>query len=209
MVPFDSGQHIVLDDVSWTFYEQMLNEVGNRSIRLAYDEGRLEIMSPLPEHEICGTWIGRLVETLGLQREIEVIGLGSTTFRDSAAEKGLEPDECYYVQNAEKVAEITGEFDPARHCRPDLAIEVEVTRKAIAREPIYATLKVPEIWLVSPRRIRCRILQADGSYVDAAHSLAFPFLDPAELLDWARQLAGAKRTVQILQKFNAWVRDLK
>ncbi|QOV89165.1 Uma2 family endonuclease [Humisphaera borealis] len=205
----DTPQHLVLDGISWEFYESVLSEIGNRAIRVAFDEGRIEIMSPLPEHEIYGTWLGRLVELLGLELELEVIGLGSTTFRDSAARKGLEPDECFYVQNADKVTQISGEFDPGRHCAPDLAIEVEVTRKAIAREPIYAALRVPEVWHVSARRIQCRVLRADGTYQDADRSLAFPFLAPADLLSWVQKLSAAGKTVPVLKKFQAWVRTLK
>src|SRR5206468_1148298 len=49
--PIDEHQHMVLDDVSWNFYEQVLKEIGNRPIRVTFDDGRLEIMSPLREHE--------------------------------------------------------------------------------------------------------------------------------------------------------------
>ena len=205
-VSLDAVQHLVLDDVSWAFYEHVLGQVGNGSLRVAFDQGRIEMMSPLAEHELYGTWVGRLVEAMGLARGLEVIGLGSTTFRDSVQAKGLEPDECYYVQRAAAVADITGEFDPAVHVPPDLAIEVEVTRKVVAREPIYAALKVPELWVVSAKGIRCRVLRA-GAYADAGRSLAFPFLAPAELWPWVERLKPGK-TVAALREFQVWVRTL-
>lgn len=207
LVPEEVG-HMVLHGVSWATYEAVLAEIGNRQLRVAFDNGELEIMSPLPEHEINGKWVARLIELLGLERGMEIIGLKSTTFRDSVAAKGLEPDECYYVQNAGRVGEITGAFDPLLHCPPDLAIEVEVSRKAIAREPIYAALKVPEVWYVSSRRILCRILQSNGACANAMRSAAFPFLEPAALHAWVMQLARASQTVPILRRFQVWARKL-
>lgn len=57
-------QHIVLDDVSWELYEQLLRQVGKGNLRMTYDQGRLEIMSPLPKHERPKRLIGRLIEEL-------------------------------------------------------------------------------------------------------------------------------------------------
>jgi Uma2 family endonuclease len=56
--------HIVFEDASWSLYERLLRENVGRPIRMAYDDGRLEIMSPLPEHEIGKRAIGRLIERL-------------------------------------------------------------------------------------------------------------------------------------------------
>ena len=59
-----SFEHVVLEDMSWDFYERLLREIGSRQIRVTYDDGRMEIMSPLPKHERWGAWIGRLVELM-------------------------------------------------------------------------------------------------------------------------------------------------
>ena len=53
----DDQQHIVIDDISWEFYEHLLEEIGDRHIWVTYDEGTIEIMSPLPKHERWGEWI--------------------------------------------------------------------------------------------------------------------------------------------------------
>jgi hypothetical protein len=42
-IPLAGQQHIVLDDVSWESYEQLLREIGDRAIRVTYDEGWMEI----------------------------------------------------------------------------------------------------------------------------------------------------------------------
>lgn len=201
-------QHLLLHDISWSFYERLVEELGNRpGWRVAYDEGDLEIMSPLSDHEILKKWVARLIEAMAFARRLEVIGAGSTTFSSRAKKKGLEPDECYYVQHADAVKEIRGKFNPKKHQPPDLAVEVEVTSKLLPREPIYAGLKVQELWAVDEESIRCRILQPNGLYADAERSLAFPFLAPADLLPWMKRLT-AEKSVVVLEEFTQWAREL-
>ena len=53
-ISLDDVQHFVLDDASWDIYEKLLREVGNRPIRLTYDQGRLEII----KRRNCITCIG-------------------------------------------------------------------------------------------------------------------------------------------------------
>ena len=46
------GAQLVLSGVSWEEYEHLLEDLPDRPrVRVSYDGGRLEIMSPLPEHE--------------------------------------------------------------------------------------------------------------------------------------------------------------
>ena len=48
----DGGRRILLSDISWTDYENFLEDFEERpGWRLAFDEGRLEIMPPTIEHE--------------------------------------------------------------------------------------------------------------------------------------------------------------
>lgn len=45
-------ERVLLQNVSWQLYEAMLQELGeNRAVRLTYDNGTLELMSPLMPHE--------------------------------------------------------------------------------------------------------------------------------------------------------------
>ncbi len=80
-VLLDEVQHFVLEDASWELYEKLLKDIGNRPIRVTYDEGRMEIRSPLPEHEEPKRLIGRLIEMLSFELNKPVKSLGSTTFR--------------------------------------------------------------------------------------------------------------------------------
>ena len=45
----DTDQRFVRSKVGWNGYETMLQLVGDRPIRLTYDRGNLELMSPSPK----------------------------------------------------------------------------------------------------------------------------------------------------------------
>jgi Uma2 family endonuclease len=197
-------QHIVFDDVSWDFYEHLLREVGNGAIRITYDRGRLEIMSPLPKHERWGEWIGRLIELMCLERSIPVESLGSTTFRNRAKRGGLEPDQCFYIANADRAREINDAFDPATDPPPDLAVEIDITRRSIDREPIYAALRVPELWRFDGEHLTALHRSAKGKYVKRARSLSFPFLNVAEFERFVLRM-NDKDQIRVLREFREQV----
>ena len=201
--PTSLPQHIVLDDISWNFYEQTLAEIGNRPIRVTYCDGRMEIMSPLPRHEHAKRLIGRMIEMLSFELGGPILSLSSTTYKREDLAKGLEPDECYYFQSASKlrhVDEVDLKIDPP----PDLAIEIDITGRSIPRESIYAALGVPEHWRFDGVALHCLHLK-DGKYVKQPRSLAFPFLNPAELLQFITMDSPNDET-PILRAFMAWVR---
>ena len=199
-------QHMVLDGVSWPLYEQLLSEMGNRPVRMTFDNGDLEIMSPLPKHEKWGNRLGRMIEIISLELNIPIEPLGSTTFRREDLAKGLEPDECYYVQHAADVRH-KGELDLTVDPPPDLAIEIGITRRSIAREPIYAALGVPELWRFNSQQFTMLALGADGRYLAITQSLAFPFLPPSTVESFLRRLETEEQTV-VLRDFRDWVRSL-
>jgi Uma2 family endonuclease len=94
------GQRVLLVDVSWQEFETILEELGeHRAARLAYDKGILEIMTPLPEHEANKEIISDLVKALLEELDIEFLTLGSTTFKNQDMAQGIEPDQCFYIQN--------------------------------------------------------------------------------------------------------------
>jgi hypothetical protein len=75
------GQRIILEDVNWQVFEAILNELGEyRRSRVAYSQGTLEIMAPLPEHERAKIIIGDFVKALLDELDLNWESLGSTTF---------------------------------------------------------------------------------------------------------------------------------
>jgi Uma2 family endonuclease len=199
----DEVQHFVMEDASWDLYEKLLRDIGNRPIRVTYDEGRMEVMSPLPQHERPKRLLGRMIETLTLELDMQVASLGSTTFRARDKAKGLEPDECYYFRDEERMRgkqRLDLKKDPA----PELVVEIDITARSVPREPIYAALGVPEIWRHRPRCVECLHL-IGGEYHARKMSLAFPFLEPA-LLERFIEKAAVDGETAMVRQFVAWVR---
>jgi Uma2 family endonuclease len=203
LVALDDVQHLVLSGMSWGFYERLLKEIGDRPIRVTYDNGDVEIMSPLAEHEDAKGFIGRLIETLSFTLDRPVKCLGSTTFRDEDKQRGLEPDECYYFQDEAKVRGLK-RWDPKRDPPPELVVEVDIFSRSIAREPIYADLGVPEIWRYNGRKLSCLHLSGKR-YAERKMSRAFEFLVVADLEQFLKQLPDRDEN-SILRDFMQWVR---
>jgi Uma2 family endonuclease len=202
--PFDGAQHLVLERADWNLYQRLLDATADRPIRISYDNGRLEMMSPLPEHEQAKSLIHDLVRILTLELNVPMKCLGSTTFRRQDKAKGLEPDDCYYFKHARRMRnrrQVNLQRDPA----PELVVEVDITHRSVPREPIYAGLGVPEIWRWDGRQLQCLILAGDA-YTIANTSLAFPTLNPADLTRFVRMLTTTDDDNEILRKFVVWVR---
>src|SRR5437879_5948906 len=96
---------VVMHDISWSLYEQLLVEQDERrSPRLTYDRGELEIMVLSYAHEELSGLIDNLLVVVAMEWDIEYRHAGSTTFKREDLEKGFEPDCCYYVRNAGQIA---------------------------------------------------------------------------------------------------------
>lgn len=204
--PVEGGQVFVLYDIGWSGYETMLRLVGDRPIRLTYDRGNLELMSPTRKHETNKSLLGRFVETMTEELEIPCTSEGSTTWRREGIDRGLEPDEGYYLyEHAEQLA-AKAEIDPNTDPPPDLAIEIEVTRSALDRQGIYAALRVPELWRYNGESLRVFLLGANGIYQESANSAAFPFLPMDEVARLLREGATMDHS-RWGRMVRAWVRD--
>lgn len=197
----------VLYDVSWEFYEACLKELGERNIRLTYDRGTLEFMSPSEKHDRPKRLLGRLIEALTEELGIEIRSEGSTTWRSEEKERGLEPDECYYVEH-EPLVRGRETIDPAVDPPPDLAVEVEVTRRFVDRLGIYAALGVREIWRHWGDRFRVFVLGDDGEYREADRSPSFPFLPIDEVNRFLARRNEMGETAWV-RSFREWLRQMK
>jgi Uma2 family endonuclease len=114
---FAANDRVVLHGVSWQTYDDLCGNVGDHPIRLTFDGNNLEIMSPSRWHEVCGRFIGLMIATLAAELGIPIGIGGSTTFRRADLERGLEPDECYWIANERTVREkreIDLTIDPRR-----------------------------------------------------------------------------------------------
>jgi Uma2 family endonuclease len=197
---------MVLERVSWETYERLLADHLDASVpHFTYDRGRLEIMSPSLEHEQYKQAFTMLVEMLADDLGIDIMNLGSTTFKRSELERGFEADVCFYVQRA---AQMRGKshIDPAIDPAPDLVIEVEVTSPALNKLPIYAEFGVPEVWRYDGSRLV--ILELSGSqYLERARSLAFPKIRPENVPSLIRRSVSLTST-EWLSQLRSWIQGL-
>ncbi|NJN14059.1 MAG: Uma2 family endonuclease [Richelia sp. RM2_1_2] len=197
------GSQIAIHNLSWQDFERLLEDLGEkRKTRIAYYQGTLEIMSPLALHERPHRIIAYIITTI-----LEIQGriwedFGSTTFkRPNIA--GVEPDTCFYIQNANQVKGCT-QMDLSIYPPPDLAVESDVTSKTTLNA--YISLGVPEVWIYSNQKLTIYILQADG-YVESPQSLTFPNLPITELIPRLVQQAINDGTSQMLQELRALIRE--
>lgn len=70
-----------------------------RNSRVTYENNTLEIMAPLPENETAKVIIIDLLKLLMGELEIEFWPLGSRTFKNELMEQGIEPYDCFYIEN--------------------------------------------------------------------------------------------------------------
>ncbi|MFN7928423.1 MAG: Uma2 family endonuclease [Blastocatellia bacterium] len=199
------GTTLRADNVSWEVYEQLLDDLRESSaVRVFYDQGRMEIMSPLPAHEKPVKVLHTLIIALRDALDIDIESLGSSTLKKELKDKGAEPDDCFYVQNADAVIgkeDLDLQHDPP----PDIVIESDLTSSSLDRFAIYAGLGVPEIWRVFNRRVEIwRLTEVD--YEEAAHSTAFPFLTTEALNEFlSRGLTEGER--KAAQALRDWVKS--
>src|SRR5215510_5085277 len=97
--PTSGEQRFRLSLVSWEKYEQMAEWFDGRHVRLTYDRGELELMTVSHRHEYHKHLLGRLLDVLTEELNIDVHGAGSMTFKREDLERGLEPDECYWIEH--------------------------------------------------------------------------------------------------------------
>lgn len=199
------ANRILLHNVSWDRFERLLEDLGeSRSAKVAYDDGTLEIMTPLPEHEYFKELWSDSVKDIADELDQDYGCYGSTTWRRKLQRVGLEPDNCFYFQNEALVrgrVDIDLETDPP----PDLALEIDLTSKSLPRLPIYLRLGVPEIWCYDDGQLSIRVLQ-DGDYALSQRSLIFPQLDIQalpQLIEQHRQ-AGHRAVRKAVRQ---WVRE--
>ncbi|MBD2579623.1 Uma2 family endonuclease [Oscillatoria sp. FACHB-1406] len=158
-----TDRHLILNDINWQQYidlDRVLEDVPG--LRLTYCQEFLEIMILSPQHEREKTIIGRLLETYALARNLDLHGCGSTTYRNEAEARGLEPDECYCVGDLKNI--------------PDFALEVIVTSGGLNKLQVYLGLGVKEVWFWQQGKFSLYCLQG-GTYNTSEKSKFLPDLD--------------------------------
>ncbi|MBD2081074.1 Uma2 family endonuclease [Leptolyngbya sp. FACHB-17] len=198
------GQRVLLQEVSWEEFEWILEELSDRrSARIAYDNGTVEIMTPLPEHEANKEVIGDLIKALLEELEIEFLTLGSTTFKNQEMLKGIEPDQCFYIQNESKIRgkkRLDLSVDPP----PDLALEIDLTSRT--HPSIYQALGVPELWRFEKGNLQINVLR-NGQYEVSERGDIFANLPIAQVIPHYREQSDMIGRNATLKAFRQWIRQ--
>jgi len=201
-----SDHPFVFHEVSWDDYEAMLRIVGDRPIRVIYDQGNMEIMSPTFRHDRFGYLLTRLVDTWCDELNIPVEGGRTTTLKRHDLSKGAEPDECFWLRDHAVWMCGKENLDLAVDPRPDLVVEVDVTSSSLSRLKIFAALGIPEVWRHDGKSLRFLSLQSNGDYQSVESSLNFPQLTVAKVIEFIRQAETMDKTA-LVRSFRAYVRN--
>jgi Uma2 family endonuclease len=193
-----------LSGISWDTYTHLLHDLSKQHrLRLTYNQGNLEIMSPSPEHEHYKKVVGRLVETLAEELEIRIEPFGSTTFKRFGF-TGAEPDECFYVTNIDLVKG-KKRFPVNQEPAPDLVVEIDITSSSGDRLAVYQDLGVPEIWLYDGNSFQILQLK-EGEYISVQESSIFPNLPLLEIGNFLEKV-GEVDYLDLIKMFRQWVRN--
>jgi Uma2 family endonuclease len=201
-------QYLLLHNVSWDDYRQFERMVDDQpGHRLTYDRGRLEFMTHSRRHESVKMLMHNLLAALTEEFDVSRDSCGSTTFRREDLDRGLEPDQCYYIEN-EPLIRDKDELDLTVDPPPDVVIEIEISRSVLDRLGILAALKVPEVWCSDGERLRFLGLNAAGEYDERPESRYFPGIrseDVAPFLQKRKELGERA----LVKSFREWVRQQK
>jgi Uma2 family endonuclease len=202
------GSAICISGIDRDGYIQILQQLGeDRASRIAYNHRTLEIRMPGQLHESINRLLAAIVMTLAEEFGYEFNNLGSMTIDRPILKKAIEPDSCFYIQNAR----IGQGIDPnisASDLPPDLAIEVDIASRADRKLAIYRAIGVPEIWVYqSGGAIKIKQLENDD-YIDVTNSRAFPALTTAKLIEWI-EMRRTGTDLTVIRAVRAFCRELE
>jgi Uma2 family endonuclease len=191
-------QTIVLRGVPWHTYQSLRKVEENNHLRMTYDRGVLEVMSPFKSHGKIATILDRMIYEWTRFRRIEVESGRDMTCDREDLEQGLQPDLCYWIAHGSLVRgkdEIDFLVDPP----PDLALEVDITRSSIPKLPIYESLKIPEVWRWQDR-IEVLRLNHETRYEISVESTVLPGF-PLKLAEELIQRRNVEGENALLEQF--------
>jgi Uma2 family endonuclease len=199
-------QRFLLYEADWKQYEQLRRSLDDRGQRafITFDGHRIELMSPSWEHDRAAELIGQLVRAIARVSQTEYISGGSTTFKRRDVQRGLEPDKCFWMQNYARLLGVK-RLDLRIHPAPDLAIEVEVSRRLLDRKGIYSRLHIPEIWVYNRKSFQILQLGEEGDYRPTEASGVFPMIRFAGV-ERLLERAASKGELEWETVLEKWVR---
>ncbi|MEL7331117.1 MAG: Uma2 family endonuclease [Cyanobacteria bacterium J06560_2] len=184
-------QRLRLDGVTWKQYDALVTLFMDQfpALRMTYLKGALEIVSTSAEHERLKKIIARLIEAFAEEADLNLNGYGAATFREKAAERGLEPDECYVFGDLEKT--------------PDIAVEIVLTSGGIEKLAVYQGLDVQEVWFWENQRFSVySLINPTEGYEAVESSRLLPTID----LSLLSQFVGESNQTKAVRAFRQALR---
>ena len=159
-----------------------------------------------PKHEGVRELLSLFVNEILDGLEIDCWGLGSTTWKRSELERGIEADLCYCFEPAKQeaceAADSRDSNDVGDYPNPDLAVEVDLSPPKIDRPAIYRDLRGSGD-LCCAGIVSIEQLGVDGNYV-AAESSQFLHVTPDEVTRWViSEKSGNRRQWKI--RLRRWI----
>jgi Uma2 family endonuclease len=207
--PLLNGEQRLVLYANWEIYERFLAARGEEypGLRISYNRGRLELLTTSGPHERFKVLLSRFLEMYTFEFKLPLLGYGEATLKRRDLDRGMEPDQWYYVEHADQMGGIR-ELDFTRDPPPDLAIEIEVSRSIVDRIDICRAIGIRELWCYDGDSLRVMLLQTDGTYLESPTSRAFPRLPITEL---GRRIGEAATTVAndttLLRGLSEWIRQ--
>ncbi len=191
---------IRVPDATWELYRNFVEELPESTpIRVAFDGRSMEIMTKGPVHDHFGRLLEQFVLEVAGAVGLRVKPQGETTWIRPEIERGIEADNCYYV-DPDKIATALEQIarrsnDVANYPNPDLAIEVDISPPQADRLGIYATLGVAEVWIFDGEHVTIRRLTGEGRYAQVERSGFLP-IHAEDVGPWLLQ--------ESLSDYDAW-----
>ena len=199
-------QRVLLRSISWQTYETLADNPDRAGRLLTYDQGVLEIMSPSRAHEADKSMLGRMVERFAEEQGIDICSSASTTFKRKDLDRGFEADESYYIRN-ELIVRDKREIDLLIDPPPDLVIEIEMSRSAINKLALFASIGIPEVWRYNGTRLWLGRL-AEDDYESISQSIELPGF-PIEAAVEILQSIGTASETELIRRFVKNYRDTR
>lgn len=200
-----NAQRVIIEGVSWTTYECLLADFGDsHAVRVAYDQGTLEIMAPSYAHEQLNVLIAMIISFIAAEMIMDFENAGSTTFKRADVGRGFEPDSCFYIQH---VAAIRGKvtIDLDTDPPPDLVLEIDLTHPSLDKLPLYAAVGVPEVWRYTNDHLVMYRL-TDNNYTVVETSGVLPDVARVDIQRWIEAGQQMPRTIWMKQ-VQGWAQD--
>ena len=205
-------QRVVLPNISWQQFEQLIVELGiDRLVRLTYARGKLEMMTPVAEHDRCHKLLESLVLVVADELKRPVEAIAPVMLKSPELLCATEPDACYYFSASSLLHKPTIDLpaDPV----PDLLVEVALTQSKLDKLPLYASFAIPEVWRyittagedVLKGKLLIYCLQGDR-YVPQSCSSIFSRLSGDRIVEFLEQ-SDSMSLSAALRVFRAWMQE--